>query len=143
VDWRAADAVFGPAADGGFWALCLRVPDPALLRGVPMPTTVTGTVRRARLLAAGLRVADLPQLRDVGQWRRGNRAFVCASGARHLKEMRSRDESAPSVRDERSEPTERTGPTLPCIVTSSGSLADPADRRREPPHHVGVPVRGA
>jgi uncharacterized protein len=65
VDWRAADAVFGPAADGGFWALGLRVPAPALLRGVPMSTPSTGAVQRARLLAAGLRVADLPQLRDV------------------------------------------------------------------------------
>jgi len=65
VDWEAADAYFGPAADGGFWALGLRVPDPALLRGVPMSTPSTGAVQRARLLAAGLRVADLPQLRDV------------------------------------------------------------------------------
>ncbi len=65
VDWRAADAWFGPAADGGFWALGLRVPDPALLRGVPMSTPATGAVQRARLLAAGLRVADLPRLRDV------------------------------------------------------------------------------
>ncbi|HTW02874.1 MAG TPA: DUF2064 domain-containing protein [Streptosporangiaceae bacterium] len=65
VDWRAADAFFGPAADGGFWALGLRVPDPALLRGVPMSTPDTGAVQRARLLTAGLRVADLPQLRDV------------------------------------------------------------------------------
>ena len=65
VDWRAADAVFGPAADGGFWALGLREPDPALLRGVPMSTASTGAVQRARLLAAGLRVADLPVLRDV------------------------------------------------------------------------------
>jgi uncharacterized protein len=65
VDWQAADAVFGPAADGGFWALGLRVPDPALLRGVPMSTTRTGAIQRARLVAAGLRVADLPQLRDV------------------------------------------------------------------------------
>ena len=65
VDWQAADAVFGPAADGGFWALGLRVPDPALLRGVPMSTSSTGAIQRARLLAAGLRVADLPQLRDV------------------------------------------------------------------------------
>lgn len=65
VDWTAADAWFGPATDGGFWALGLRVPDPALLRGVPMSTPHTGAVQRARLLTAGLRVADLPQLRDV------------------------------------------------------------------------------
>ena len=65
VDWQAADAWFGPAADGGFWAIGLRVPDPALLRGVPMSAPGTGAVQRARLLTAGLRVADLPQLRDV------------------------------------------------------------------------------
>ena len=65
VDWRTADAWFGPAADGGFWALGLREPDPALLRGVPMSTSSTGGVQRARLVAAGLRVGDLPELRDV------------------------------------------------------------------------------
>jgi uncharacterized protein len=65
VDWQGADAVFGPAVDGGFWALGLRVPDPALLRGVPMSTPRTGAIQRARLLAAGLHVTDLPQLRDV------------------------------------------------------------------------------
>ena len=65
VDWQAADAVFGPAADGGFWALGLRVADPALLRGVPMSTRSTGAVQRARLLAAGLRIVGLPLLRDV------------------------------------------------------------------------------
>jgi glycosyltransferase A (GT-A) superfamily protein (DUF2064 family) len=65
VDWQAADAVFGPAADGGFWALGLRVPDPALLRGVPMSTPDTGAIQLGRLLTAGLRVADLPRLRDV------------------------------------------------------------------------------
>jgi glycosyltransferase A (GT-A) superfamily protein (DUF2064 family) len=65
VDWRAADAVFGPAADGGFWALGLREPDPALLRGVPMSTSATGAIQRARLVSGGLRVAELPQLRDV------------------------------------------------------------------------------
>ena len=65
VDWTAAEAVFGPAADGGFWALGLRVPDPALLAGVPMSTPSTGAIQRARLVRAGLRVTDLPRLRDV------------------------------------------------------------------------------
>jgi glycosyltransferase A (GT-A) superfamily protein (DUF2064 family) len=65
VDWPAADAVFGLAVDAGSWALGLRVPDPALLRGVPMSTPSTGAIQRSRLVAAGLSVADLPCLRDV------------------------------------------------------------------------------
>ena len=65
VDWEAADAWFGQAADGGFWGLGLRRPDAALVRGVPMSTADTGAVQRARLHAAGLRVAELPLLRDV------------------------------------------------------------------------------
>ncbi|MEU9158587.1 DUF2064 domain-containing protein [Streptomyces sp. NPDC048417] len=65
VDFADRDAYFGPAEDGGFWALGLADPDPALLRGVPMSTAETGAVQRRRLVAAGLRVEDLPRLRDV------------------------------------------------------------------------------
>ncbi|MEU7412452.1 DUF2064 domain-containing protein [Streptomyces sp. NPDC042638] len=65
VDFTGYDACFGPAEDGGFWALGLARPDPALLRGVPMSTPRTGAVQRRRLVAAGLRVRDLPRLRDV------------------------------------------------------------------------------
>jgi glycosyltransferase A (GT-A) superfamily protein (DUF2064 family) len=65
VDFAGCDAYFGPAEDGGFWALGLARPDPALLRGVPMSTPVTGAVQRERLVSAGLRVRDLPPLRDV------------------------------------------------------------------------------
>ncbi|MEV0241168.1 DUF2064 domain-containing protein [Streptomyces sp. NPDC050674] len=65
VDFSGCDAWFGPAEDGGFWALGLASADPALLRGVPMSVPVTGAVQRARLTAAGLRVRDLPLLRDV------------------------------------------------------------------------------
>ncbi|MGW2717317.1 TIGR04282 family arsenosugar biosynthesis glycosyltransferase [Streptomyces sp. NPDC001492] len=63
VDFTDGDAYFGPAEDGGFWALGLADPDPALLLGVPMSTPDTGAAQRARL--AGLRVRDLPRLRDV------------------------------------------------------------------------------
>ncbi|MFI2378375.1 DUF2064 domain-containing protein [Streptomyces sp. NPDC018964] len=63
VDFGDCDAYFGPAEDGGFWALGLAAPDPALLRGVPMSVPETGAVQRRRL--AGLRVRELPPLRDV------------------------------------------------------------------------------
>jgi uncharacterized protein len=60
-----ADAWFGPATDGGFWALALAAPDPALVLGVPMSDPRTGEVQRRRLTDAGLRVRDLATLTDV------------------------------------------------------------------------------
>ncbi|WP_405782950.1 DUF2064 domain-containing protein [Streptomyces sp. NBC_00859] len=63
--WSGCDAWFGPADDGGFWALGLAEPRPELLRGVPMSTPGTGAAQRARLTGAGLTVRDLPALRDV------------------------------------------------------------------------------
>jgi hypothetical protein len=60
-----ADAVLGPAADGGFWLLGLRVPDWSLLRGVPMSRADTGEAQLARLRSADLRVALMPELTDV------------------------------------------------------------------------------
>ncbi|GHE54811.1 TIGR04282 family arsenosugar biosynthesis glycosyltransferase [Streptomyces capitiformicae] len=61
------DAWFGPAADGGFWALGFADPARAgsVVRGVPMSTDRTGAVQRSRLAEAGLAVANLPELRDV------------------------------------------------------------------------------
>ncbi|MFF4182814.1 DUF2064 domain-containing protein [Streptomyces sp. NPDC001691] len=59
------EAWFGPAEDGGFWALGLTEPDPALLLGVPMSVPETGRVQRQRLCYAGLRVRELARLRDV------------------------------------------------------------------------------
>jgi len=59
------DAWFGPAEDGGFWALYLREPDGAHLRGVPMSQDDTGAVQLARLESAGLDVGVLATLLDV------------------------------------------------------------------------------
>jgi len=59
------DAWFGPASDGGFWALGMREPRGELIRGVPMSQDDTGAVQRERLENAGLRVGLLPTLTDV------------------------------------------------------------------------------
>ncbi len=62
---READAVFGPALDGGWWALGLRCADGRMVRGIPTSRPDTGALQRARLRAANLTVVDLPTLRDV------------------------------------------------------------------------------
>ncbi|WP_254552806.1 DUF2064 domain-containing protein [Kitasatospora sp. MMS16-BH015] len=63
------DAWYGPAEDGGFWALGLARPDAELARrllvGVPMSTPDTGRALLDRLAAAGLTVHHLPAATDV------------------------------------------------------------------------------
>ncbi|WP_235215706.1 TIGR04282 family arsenosugar biosynthesis glycosyltransferase [Phaeacidiphilus oryzae] len=66
---RGVDAWYGPAADGGFWALGLARPSAALaerlLLGVPMSTAETGAALLDRLDGAGLTVRHLATLTDV------------------------------------------------------------------------------
>jgi rSAM/selenodomain-associated transferase 1 len=59
------DAVLGPAADGGYWAIGLRRPDAAVFLGVPMSSPTTLAAQRRRLRALGYRWLELPELRDV------------------------------------------------------------------------------
>jgi rSAM/selenodomain-associated transferase 1 len=65
LDASGVDAVLGPSVDGGWWALGLRGPDPAVFLGIPMSTPRTGDAQRARLRELRLRTVALPTLRDV------------------------------------------------------------------------------
>lgn len=58
-------AWLGLAEDGGFWALGLTHPDPALMAGVAMSRPDTGSRQLGRLRAAGLAVTLLRTVRDV------------------------------------------------------------------------------
>jgi rSAM/selenodomain-associated transferase 1 len=63
---REMDAVLGLAVDGGWWALGLREPAHAtVLREIPTSTATTGADTLAALRARRLRVALLPEMRDV------------------------------------------------------------------------------
>ncbi len=59
------DAVLGPTDDAGYWALGLRRPDSRAVVGVPMSSPLTLSAQRDRLVGLGMRVVELPALRDV------------------------------------------------------------------------------
>jgi glycosyltransferase A (GT-A) superfamily protein (DUF2064 family) len=59
------DFAFGPARDGGFWALGMREPRGDLIRGVPMSRDDTGVRQLERLMTAGGTIRMLPPLTDV------------------------------------------------------------------------------
>ena len=75
-------AAFGPAADGGYWGIGLREPDPAVFLGIEMSTTRTGADQLARLRDLGREPAVLPELRDVDRYSDALAVAALASGTR-------------------------------------------------------------
>ena len=68
LDAPATGVVFGPALDGGWWAVGMRRPDPAVFLGIATSRPDTGARQRARLAARHGAVHDLPTLRDVDRF---------------------------------------------------------------------------
>lgn len=63
----AADAVFVPAADGGYALVGLRRPAPSLFTGVAWSTASVMATTRRHLAAAGLRHTELDTLPDIDE----------------------------------------------------------------------------
>jgi len=82
-----AEAVFGPAHDGGFWAIGLREPDADVFAGVPMSRDDTGAAQRARLDALGLSTFDLPALLDVDDMTAARAVAAEAPGGRFAQAL--------------------------------------------------------
>ena len=82
------DVWYGPAEDGGFWALGMREPRGDLIRGVPMSQDDTGAIQLARLSAAGLRVGLLEHLTDVDTIADALAVAADAAHTRFARELR-------------------------------------------------------
>lgn len=64
-----AQAVLGPATDGGWWLLGLSDPSLATaLHGVPMSTDLTGQSTYEALISRGCGVAPTESMQDVDTW---------------------------------------------------------------------------
>ena len=61
----SADVVLGPAADGGYYLIGLRGPQPMLFTDIPWSTPDVFAITCQRVRAAGLALATLPVREDV------------------------------------------------------------------------------
>jgi len=75
------DAVFGPAADGGYWLVGLRAPEPRLFTGLAWGSREVFAQSCARARALGLRVAEIACRHDLDRARDLSRARRACSGS--------------------------------------------------------------
>lgn len=64
---EGADAVLGPAEDGGYWLIGLRRTNGALFSGVAWSTSAVAAATRQRLDALGWRRVELPPRADLDE----------------------------------------------------------------------------
>lgn len=94
------DACFGPATDGGFWALGLARPSrhaAAAVRGVPMSRADTGAVQLRRLRSLGLRVQVLDELTDVDTIASAHAVAALAPGGAFAAALAAAEPAVPAV----------------------------------------------
>lgn len=109
------DAVLGPAADGGWWALGLRDPRAAaVVAAVPTSQPDTGERTLRALRAAGLAVALLPEQRDVDTAEDALAVAAAGAGARFTTAVVTHLGSRTAV---------RLGTNGPIAAVRRGSLA--------------------
>ena len=96
VEEAGASAAFGPARDGGYWALGMVEPDPEVFDGVAMSTSQTARHQRDRLVELGHRIVELPTLRDVDTI---DDAVAVARAAPHTTFARTLHSLAPEAFD--------------------------------------------
>jgi glycosyltransferase A (GT-A) superfamily protein (DUF2064 family) len=80
-------AAFGPADDGGWWAIGLRRPDPRAFVGIVTSRPDTGARQRERLARLGLRIHELPAARDVDDIDDARAVAAAAPGTRFARTL--------------------------------------------------------
>ncbi len=86
---RFHDAVLGAAPDGGYWAIGFRRPHSGAFAGVTMSSPFTAALQRSRLRALGLRLHELPELRDVDYFDDARRVADEHPGGEFARAVRS------------------------------------------------------
>ncbi len=85
----SAEAVLGPASDGGYWGIGLRRADAEVFRDVPMSVDSTAQAQRSRIESLGLRCAELRLLEDVDTWATAVRVGALAPAGRFAAALRA------------------------------------------------------